>query len=70
MYGIRSIITIQWDVGNACASMVIHKEKATTLEQPFFSKEKELPRVGFEPMALCSLGMSALPTELPGQLSR
>ena len=28
-----------------------------------FSKTKELPWVGFEPMTLCSLGMSALPTE-------
>ena len=53
---------------------VISKAKAnnsTNPEQPFFLlKKKELPWVGFEPTTLCFLGMSALPTELPGQLSR
>ena len=52
---------------------VICKAKAnnsTNPEQPFFSKKKELPWVGFEPATLRVLGMSALLTELPGQLSR
>ena len=35
-----------------------------------FSKKKELSWVGFEPTTLCFLGISALPTVLPGQLSR
>ena len=52
---------------------VISKAKAngsTNPEQPFFSKNKELPWVGFEPTTLRFLGMSALQAELPGQLSR
>ena len=64
---------------------VINKAKAnnsTNPEQPFFqrkkrpwvatlfSKKKEMPWVGFEPTTLRFLGMSALPTKLPGQLSR
>ena len=47
--------------------------KDTQFNKPrttLFSKKKELPWVGFEPTTLCFQGMSALPTELPGQLRR
>ena len=43
---------------------------STSPQQPFFQRKKSCPWVGFEPTTLCSLGMSALPTELPGQLSK
>ena len=40
------------------------------LSLSFYSKKKGLPWVGFEPTTLHFLGMSALPIELPLQLSR
>ena len=52
---------------------VINQEaKANNIHKPraaLFSKKKELPWVRFKPRTLRFLGMSALPTELPGQPS-
>ena len=59
---------------NECVTdEVIIQGKRTQFSQPratLFSKKKELLWVGFEPTTLRFPGMSALPTELPEQVSR